>query len=696
MRSNSNFTFRSLTTLIAWLIIALTLTAPAEAQTPKKITFDDHVKPVFARRCSVCHNSDRREGDLDLTSFVNLMQGGGSGPVLESEDPSGSYLYGLVTHAESPEMPPSGTKIPQPEIDLIAAWINGGLLENSGSKAAKAKPKVSFVLDAATTTRPQVAPTPFRMSLEPTITPPVGSVLALAANPWAPVVAVSTPRQILLYRSDRLELAGVLPNDTGVAQSLSFSRNGELLLASGGRAGESGSVLMYDARTGELLNRMGEERDSILTADLSADQSLIAIGGPSKRVAVMSTDGEPIHDLTRHTDWVTAIGFSPDGKFLATADRNGSLLLWEAGSGLFVQKLAGHSSAITSLAWRSDSKLFVTAGEDGNVRVWNTQNPKPVKSWAAHGKGVLTTGFRRDGSIFSAGRDRLVKLWQTDGKAIRVFKGLQDIAVTATVCDETNRVFAADWAGNLLVWNADDGKVLKSLSANPPTLEKRLAGAKAELKKTQNKASQLAVVDQSIKAQIAKTRANRKACELQISQIKPSLAGLAGRKSEMHLQRRESSLTNLRRMQSLADERAKLENLTAALTQSKLALANLPDNHQLLKTVAYLQSEIQWRNDRIEQFVPFVLANFREHVRASRQLGKLQQEVALVEKTRAEKALQSNNLKKRLTNLNIKLKQQSNATSVAAKEVTSKQKAVSRWQNEIQIFTKVKATTKPT
>jgi len=229
---------------------------------------------MFARRCSVCHNSDRREGDLDLTNFVNLMQGGGSGSVLEPGDPSGSYLYGLVTHAESPEMPPSGTKIPQPEIDLIAAWINGGLLENSGSKAAKTKPKVNLVLNADPGARPDVAPIPFRMSLEPTVTPPVGSVLALAANPWAPVIAVSTPRQILLYRSDRLELAGVLPNETGVAQSLSFSRNGELLLASGGRAGESGSVLMYDARTGELLNRLPHGRDSILAADLSADQSL--------------------------------------------------------------------------------------------------------------------------------------------------------------------------------------------------------------------------------------------------------------------------------------------------------------------------------------------------------------------------------------------------------------------------------------
>ena len=489
---------KNFTTLIASLTIAFAFAIPVAGQTKEKINFDDHIGPVLQQRCSTCHNSDRREGDLDVTSFVNLMQGGGSGSVLESGDPSGSYLYGLVTHTDSPEMPPGENKIPESEIDLIAAWINGGLLENSGSKAAKAKPNISLVLDSASTTRPKIAPTPFRMSLQPVITPPVGSVLALAANPWAPVIAVSTPRQILLYQSDRLELVGVLPNETGVAQSLNFSRNGELLLASGGRAGKSGNVLMYDARNGQLLDRLGNERDSILAADLSADQSMIAIGGPSKRVRVMSSSGEAVHELKRHTDWVTAVGFSPDGQFLATADRNGSLLLWEADSGLFVQKLDGHSAAITSLEWRSDSKLFVTSGEDGNVRVWDAQKAKPIKSWNAHGKGSLSAGFRRDGTIFSAGRDHLVKLWHADGKLIRVFKGLQDIVVAATVCDETNRVFAADWTGKLIVWNAEDGKMMQSLTANPRSLEQRLNKAKAELLQSETNDEDAALKQQAV------------------------------------------------------------------------------------------------------------------------------------------------------------------------------------------------------
>ena len=509
---------RYLATLIAWLITVFACAMPASGQAPKKVTFDDDVRPLLQRRCSVCHNSDRREGDLDVTSFVNLMQGGGSGTVLEPNDPEGSYLYELVTHADSPEMPPNGNKIPDAEIKLLADWINGGLLENRGSKAVEGKPKVNLALNMSPTKRPEVSPTPFRMSLEPVITPTVGSVLALAANPWAPVIAVSTPRQILLYRSDRLELAGVLPNQTGVAQSLSFSRNGELLLAGGGRGGESGSVLMFNARTGELIDQVGEERDTILTADLSSDQSLIAIGSPNKRVGVMTSAGDSVHELKRHTDWVTAVGFSPDGQFLATADRNGSLLLWETESGVFVQKLDGHTKAITSLQWRSDSRFFVTASEDGNVRVWNSRDPKPVKSWNAHKAGSLVAGFRRDGTIYSAGRDRLVKLWQADGKAIRTFKGLQDIVVAAAVCDETNRVFAADWNGKLLAWNLEDGKVLKTLPANPPTLNQRLSQAKLDLQPAQAKVNDAVTVCDYLETQISIAKAQQKVTDEQFTE----------------------------------------------------------------------------------------------------------------------------------------------------------------------------------
>ena len=69
---------------------------------------------------------------------------------------------------------------------------------------------------------------------------------------------------------------------------------------------------------------MGDELDAVLAADINAGQTLIALGGPQKIVRVFNVgDGSLAVEIRKHTDWVTAVEFSPDGVLLATADRAG-------------------------------------------------------------------------------------------------------------------------------------------------------------------------------------------------------------------------------------------------------------------------------------------------------------------------------------------------------------------------------------
>src|SRR5206468_2593715 len=84
---------------------------------------------------------------------------------------------------------------------------------------------------------------------------------------------------------------------------------------------------------------------------------LVALGGPAKTVRVYSVaDGKLLYELKKHTDWITAIEFSPDGSRLATGDRSGSIYLWESAAGGTVGALADHKDSITSLSWRGDGK----------------------------------------------------------------------------------------------------------------------------------------------------------------------------------------------------------------------------------------------------------------------------------------------------------------------------------------------------
>ena len=121
---------------------------------------------------------------------------------------------------------------------------------------------------------------------------------SMANSPWSPIVAISGQKQILLYHTDTLDILGILPFQEGFAESLNFSRNGRILLAGGGRGGKSGRVVGWDVETGRRVLSLGEERDSILTADISPDQSLVVIGSPSKIVKMFDlSSGEILYQI---------------------------------------------------------------------------------------------------------------------------------------------------------------------------------------------------------------------------------------------------------------------------------------------------------------------------------------------------------------------------------------------------------------
>ena len=125
---------------------------------------------------------------------------------------------------------------------------------------------------------------------------------AMAAAPWSPLVALAGQKQVLLYNTDNLQIAGILPYEEGFIESLNFSPNGKLIIASGGRGGKSGRVVGWEVETGRKVLTVGEEQDSILTADITADQSLVAIGGTTKLVKVFDRS-DKYYKIKKHSEW---------------------------------------------------------------------------------------------------------------------------------------------------------------------------------------------------------------------------------------------------------------------------------------------------------------------------------------------------------------------------------------------------------
>ena len=95
--------------------------------------YADAVVPIMESKCFNCHKPSRKKGELDLTSYDKIMEGGESGDIIQANEPEQSEFVRRLRlpHADDDHMPPQNKpQLSDHEIDLLHHWIIAGAPDN--------------------------------------------------------------------------------------------------------------------------------------------------------------------------------------------------------------------------------------------------------------------------------------------------------------------------------------------------------------------------------------------------------------------------------------------------------------------------------------------------------------------------------------------------------------------------------------
>jgi RNA polymerase sigma-70 factor (ECF subfamily) len=268
------------------------------------------------------------------------------------------------------------------------------------------------------------------------------------------------------------KFAGLASPVRGVA----FAPDGKAVWA----CSEEGRVMVWDADTGKRLNGLQDEGSKYLAMALSPDGKYVLLAGttaPVERKGARDTQGKPgwmalysrglnelvWHDL--HDSAVRALAFSPDGRKVAGACEDGTVLVKSAANGQTLLKPGRAPQAVTELAFSPDGKVLAAADRNGATTLFELATGRDVASIVGpRGQVITALAFSPDGrSLVTAHHNGNALLWDVaTGKEVRALRADTKAVNAAAISPDGKLLATADSQGIGRVFDLSSGKILLS------------------------------------------------------------------------------------------------------------------------------------------------------------------------------------------------------------------------------------------
>jgi WD40 repeat protein len=249
------------------------------------------------------------------------------------------------------------------------------------------------------------------------------------------VVSGSGDGAVRLWNIDTGNVIAKWMGHTGTVHSVCWNKDAGRVVS---RSDTDGTARVWDVESGKTVLEIKTSPSWywIGAVIYSPDASMIAIinDNESKKEFIKiwnAKTGKLITNLKGHTNEVTCLAWTADGRKLISGSLDSSIRTWDT---ITWQQIAvfTHRNLVHGIAISPNGRILASASVDNTARLWNLENGQPIGSALQHADYVNCVLFSTDGKLLATGcSDNNAYIW--DISVIVKEAGLDELVLNANV-----------------------------------------------------------------------------------------------------------------------------------------------------------------------------------------------------------------------------------------------------------------------